>query len=177
MKINSFDVKKLAQNFLLVFSVLLSAVMMTERESVAQTATVNFNGTVTTSCTLGTVTNGTLALTSSGFGLSTAASGGSVGSVALTCNGGTSVNINSFVQRSGPQTIPTGTAIVKDPNGSQMVSGNLNTTGNVGTAVYPTGGGVFNNQNFTVEVSLDNSSNLIQSGTYSYAVTIQFVPK
>lgn len=178
MKINSFGVKKLAQNFLLVFSVLLSATIMTEKESFAQvnqTETVTFDGEVATSCTFGTVTNGTLGLTSSGFGLSTSASGGTVGSVPLNCNGGVAVQITKFESVALPSqsaAIASGTATVKAPDTSTLVSASLNGS-SVVSSKYPSDGSVFQG-NFTVEVTLDNNSTLIQSGRYQYVVDVTF---
>ncbi|MEB3311670.1 MAG: hypothetical protein VKJ02_15710 [Snowella sp.] len=177
MKISSFCIQKFSQNGFLFLGILLSATVMTARSSLAQSTTVNFTGTVTTSCTLGTVTDGLLSLDSSGFVLSTAPiNDGVAGSVFLTCNGGTTVEITNFSETSAPQAIASGLAIVKDPLGNEMVRASLNGTG-TGTTIYPSGGGTFNNEEFTVEVTLDNSSTLIQSGTYQYAVTLNFVPQ
>jgi hypothetical protein len=97
----------------------------------------------------------------------------------ITCNGSIKIDITDFSQQRGPS-IFAGTAKVNDPIASAMVRASFSDYGSgtgIGTGVYPTNGSIINDEQFTVDVSLDNASTRIEAGDYQFAVSITVNPQ
>jgi hypothetical protein len=175
MKNNYFSIKRLHLKVLLVFSAIFSATLLNLTKTLAQSTTVNFTGNVANTCVIGTVVNGALILDEGRKTMSTS----TLGTMNITCNGSIKIDIIDFSQQSGPS-IFAGTAKINDPIASAMVTASFSNYGSAtgtGTGVYPVSGNIIDDEQFTVDVSLDNASNKIEAGDYQFAVSITVNPQ
>ena len=169
------SIKRLITKVLWFFSAMFSVTLLEPAKILAQSTTVNFNVTVSNTCVIGTVVNGALVLDGGRQTMSTS----TLGTMNITCNGSIKIDITDFSQKSGPS-IFAGTAKVNDPIASAMVTAsfsNYASATGTGTGVYPISGNIIDDEQFTVDVSLDNASNRIEAGDYQFAVSITVNPQ
>lgn len=165
----------------------LSAVAFSPKAQ-AQTAEVDFNGTIPTTCTFTGTTSGSLASSPSkdwveasngsvsGFNLGTA------GATSLTCNASASVSISAPVKVSAPDNFSDADrqALLYDPAGNSVITSNFIGDSNLWPS-YPTTPGTINSSttyNFKIAMNAGDigADGNVVPGTYSYKVTVTATP-
>jgi hypothetical protein len=146
------------------------------------TATVSFSGTVASSCSFGTVTNGTLgnvALNTGSYymGYQAVIGGGNStgyasGSVPLNCNTSANITVGDPTNNGSTGTIAsastTNNTYVKVSNGSTVCYNASNTANATKTCTISAG----TNPTLTVDMVLGFGSTNPTAGTYNYSTTL-----
>jgi hypothetical protein len=167
----------------LVAGIALSAVAFSPKAQ-AQTADVDFTGNVPATCTVNSVTPGTLALVSQSGGTNNVlrTNVGSEGKINVSCNAGTTFTINSITNNG------TDSAIFSNIVSNQTTQQGLfvsiaNPSGNaiansVSTNTSPVQPGPIVNQDYDVYLTLINPGNAsLPVGNYGFRVNVSLAPQ
>ncbi|MFB9982859.1 hypothetical protein ACFSQQ_26390 [Mesorhizobium kowhaii] len=137
-----------------------------DQTALATTQNVIFNGTITATCTLVVVTNGTMTVSPDLQSLSSHNSGGSAGTVTLTTTGGVSLSVDPVTTTSAPAADVTATTWTPTYSAS-----GAHTVAETGSASSLTAPGAS-----LVSVNLAGTkggSNRFAAGSYQATVTVR----
>lgn len=175
MKINSSSVKLLSKTCFFLSGAILTGTLINIENATAQSTSVGFTGTAAATCSINSTTSGSMVLSADGLSLAATSSAGTPGSINVTCNGGTTVTINSITDTS-EQANGIEQAAVAVMDGESVVV-NANSLSLIPPQTSSLLSGPIENQNYNVELTLSNNSSLIVAGTYSYTVGITLTPQ
>jgi hypothetical protein len=153
----------------------LGAIALTPKAH-AQFTDVNFSGNVPGSCTINSVTNGTLALNGTNQLVAwTGGTGGTPGSLNITCSTNVSFTINSIADNGTTATAFANLA----PNAAIMnPSGNPIANFTAGPQTSPVQTGPINAQTYTVDMIVNKAGGgNLPAGTYGLRVNISLNPQ
>ncbi|MBE9235786.1 hypothetical protein IQ227_06980 [Anabaena aphanizomenioides LEGE 00250] len=170
----------------LVAGIALSAVAFSPKAQAQTPANVNFTGSVTATCAINSITNGTLAkindnqYVADGFSPGNTSGTGSAAIINVSCNAGTTFTITSVSDNggsvnlsaaSGTATSQDGGVTIRDAATGTKVSGDaLNSPGSVIA-------GPISAKDYAVQLNLFRSDSPLPVGTYNIRSLVTLTPQ